>query len=183
MKKFVLTLVVLLTGLIPALSQVRSLPTLENKMGTFYLDGQELTPQQLEQLVGSEIFDQTYTPASRQLKASKILYIAGGVTAGVGLIGTIAGSALILSSKAGQKAAKGGQITEKDVDQQAIAGSAVTMAGGILLGLGGAALSVAIPLNVIGASRLNWIQNQFNEKQLNASFGLQPNGIGFSLQF
>ena len=57
------------------------------------------------------------------------------------------------------------------------------MAGGILLGLGSAALSVAIPLNVIGASRLNWIQNQFNEKQLNASFGLQPNGIGFSLQF
>ena len=56
--------------------------------------------------------------------------------------------------------------------------------GSIATALGGTALSVGIPLKAIGQSRLNWVENDYNEHQgYSIHFGSTPSGVGIALRF
>ena len=57
-------------------------------------------------------------------------------------------------------------------------GYVATIAGGVVLTAG-------IPLKAIGQSRLNWVENDFNDRSRRASlrFGAAPSGVGLTLRF
>ena len=50
--------------------------------------------------------------------------------------------------------------------------------------LGGTALTVGIPFKAVGQSRLNWVENNYNERQgYTLRFGAAPHGAGLTLNF
>ena len=58
------------------------------------------------------------------------------------------------------------------------------MLGSVATVLGGTALSAGIPLKVIGQSRLNWVENDFNERHTaSLHLGATPNGVGLAFRF
>ena len=91
------------------------------------------------------------------------------------------GAALIAS--AGPHEAANDNIYFDDKDK-AESGMVVVAIGAIATALGGAALSAGIPLKVIGQSRLNWVENDYNERQGYAlRFGAAPHGVGLTMNF
>jgi hypothetical protein len=54
-----------------------------------------------------------------------------------------------------------------------------------LAATGAVLLDVGIPFRVIGQSRLNWVENDYNERNrdITLHFGAAPSGIGLTLTF
>jgi hypothetical protein len=56
--------------------------------------------------------------------------------------------------------------------------------GSVATALGGTALTVGIPLKIIGQSRLNWVENDYNDRQrISLNVGATPSGVGLALRF
>lgn len=152
-------------------------------------NGQVLSDQEVFQLIGEDIYNETYKGARTQYKAGNALIIAGAATAGVGLVGTVAGvlaidygikngAIVVVESKKGQydltKCTQNGKL--------AILG----YAGGVtLLAVGATCLAVGIPLKVIGTKRLNWVAEDYNNNAVaaNLNVGFTANGAGLVLNF
>ena len=51
--------------------------------------------------------------------------------------------------------------------------------------VGGALLEAGIPIRIIGKSRLNWVENNYNDYSRNVSLhvGAAPHGVGLTLRF
>ena len=141
-------------------------------------NGQVLTDQQLIDLVGSDIYEQTIVGARKQLKAGKALIWGGGATAVAGVAVIVGGAALIASNTHQDSG-----YTVFDNENMAYAGAAVMTGGYLLLALGSAAVTAGVPLNMIGKSRLNWVENSYNHGEISYNIGLTPNGVGFALRF
>ena len=69
-------------------------------------------------------------------------------------------------------------------DDLAYAGAAVMSTSLVAVALGGVALSTGIPLKVIGQSRLNWVENDYNSHRgYTLNVGATPHGVGLALRF
>lgn len=152
-------------------------------------NGHELTDQEVFQLIGEDIYNETYRGASKQYKTGRTLIIVGAATAGAGLVGTIVGAvATVNAIDQGHVTyqTKNGQRVIKNYDSTA-ALAAVGFAGGVVLLTGGVAcLSAGIPLNVIGRKRLEWIANEYNHQAVSSAslrVGLTNYGAGLVLNF
>ena len=151
-------------------------------------NGHTLTDQEVFELIGEDVYNQTYVGATKQYKTGKILTIVGAATTGVGLVGTIAGSvatAYAIENGHVTYETKNGKRVVKDFDNKA-ALAAVGFAGGVaLLAAGDICLSVGIPLQVIGKKRLNWIATEYNHSNYSANicFGAGQYGTGVVLSF
>ena len=77
---------------ITANAQYRPGTLSQHRAGLEDENGHTLTDQEVFQLIGEDVYNQTYAGACKQYKTGKILTIVGAATAGVGLVGTIAGS-------------------------------------------------------------------------------------------
>ena len=76
-----------------------------------------------------------------------------------------------------------GEVYVEDEDL-AYAGAAVMSLSLVAVGLGGVALSTGIPLKVIGQSRLNWVENNYNKgRSYTLNVGATPHGVGLALRF
>ena len=66
-----------------------------------------------------------------------------------------------------------------------MAGALLLTGGYVAMFVGGALLEAGIPLRIIGQSRLNWVENDYNEYSRNVSLhvGAAPHGVGLTLRF
>lgn len=120
---------------------------------------------ELKQLIGKNVYHQTYVGASQQYKYGKILTIGGG-------IGSVAGYTVFFCAMP-----KDG---ERSVNPLFYVGGGVAIVS--LLAVGG-----GVPLLIVGKSRLNWIANDYNDKHSKVSMNLTacPSGpgLGVSVKF
>ena len=160
------------------------IPAQIHRDGAAFVDehGRTLSDNELINAIGEDIFEDTVTGARKQYKAGRPLVISGGIGLGVGLAGIIGGVAMVGAANPYQSS--DGQVYFDDYDL-AEAGAVVTALGVVAAALGGTALTVGIPLKAIGQSRLNWVENDYNERAGGYSLhiGSAPHGVGLTLNF
>ena len=152
--------------------------------------GITLSDQELIDLVGDDVYFDTVVGARKQYSAGRRLVRGGAITTGVGVTSILGGSILMLTNATGRS-----HYYDYDYDQiedyfegdeTGLAIGALLFAGGYVATIVGAAvLTAGIPLKVIGQSRLNWVENDFNNRSRQASlrFGAAPSGVGLTLRF
>lgn len=158
---------------------------IEISRGEFYLNGRELSDQEISRYIGKEIYERTYAPAIKQRRAGLALCIVGGITTGLG--GITAGISGIVALA--NRNTSGPRTWEQDgsgrmryennsynsATSAFLAGAAVCTAGSVML-------SAGIPLLVIGQKRLNWVEEDTRDKlSQKASLSLNSSGNGFGL--
>ena len=147
--------------------------------GQFYdQDGNAIDSAELRQIIGNEIYNATYVGANKQYKVGKKLILWGAIGAGVGLVSYVACVAGIASNQLNGSSYRPGE--------DPLWGG--VMAGATLLVLGDCALAAGIPLTIIGKSRMNWIANDYNEKQqsrvsVNLTGCSAGYGLGLAINF
>lgn len=158
------------------------LPSQIHRDGNSFVDekGNTLSDRQLIDAIGSDIYQETVVGARKQYGAGRGLIIGGAIGTGVGLLGTFSGLLMIgLAAETDQS----GEVYVEDEDL-AYAGAAVMSLSLVAVGLGGVALSTGIPLKIIGQSRLNWVENNYNRHGYTTlQLGATPHGVGLALRF
>ena len=140
-----------------------------------------LSDSELIDAVGVDIYEETIIGARKQYTMGRKLVVSGVAGLGVGIAGIVGGAAIIAS--AGPHKNANDEVYFDDEDKAAT-GGLVAVIGSVATALGGTALTVGIPLKVIGQSRLNWVENDYNDRQrISLNVGATPNGIGLALRF
>ena len=143
--------------------------------------GRTLSDNELIDAIGTDIFEETVVGARKQYTAGRKLMIGGIVGLGAGVVSMLGGTAVIAA--AGPEQAADGEVYFKDEDK-AITGGAIVLIGSVVTALGGTALSAGIPFKVIGQSRLNWVENDYNERHAaSLHLGATPSGVGLAIRF
>jgi hypothetical protein len=144
--------------------------------------GMLLSDQELIGLIGEDVFFDTVVGARKQYNAGRKLVISGATGLGVGAAAVIGGVIMIDAAEPREK--PDGTVYFMDEDL-AIAGTLTTVLGGIALSLGGLLLDAGLPLKIIGQSRLNWVENDYNERNRGYSLhvGTAPHGVGLTMTF
>ena len=139
-------------------------------------NGVVLSDQDLVNLVGSDVFEQTVVGARTQYKAGKSLIPGGIIGIGAGLAG-----AFVTGYKAGQAGYNDMQTALSDDGSIA----ALYLASAAAASLGSAALTGGIVMKIIGNKRLDWVSEEANRVSGNVSLnvGATPNGMGIVLNF
>ena len=145
-------------------------------------NGVVLSDQELIGLIGEEVFFDTVVGARKQYNVGRKLVVSGAAGLGVGLAGILGGTAMIAA--AGPTQASDGTVFFEN-ESLAVSGAGVIVLGSIATALGGTALSIGIPFKAIGQGRLNWVENDFNDRARNLSLhvGSAPHGMGITLNF
>ena len=149
-----------------------------------------LSNQQVRELVGEDVYFDTVVGASKQYRVGRNLIRSGAITLGAGLVSALGGAALLVSNGHDYYSGYGydqyQRRTYHDYDESAEAAGVLFLTGGyIAMLVGGTLLEVGIPIKIIGQSRLNWVENDFNDYSRNVSLhvGAAPNGVGLTLKF
>lgn len=159
--------------------------------GDFTLNGEELSADQIRQLVGDEIYTKTYEGAVKQRKLGKILTIVGGATAGVGaglFIGALISSNLYVTKTYYYNPKNPSQTWghKTTYDDNLDKTMPVMIIGEVIMSVGLAALNAGIPLSIIGNKRLDWVATDYNQRNGRyALLNVGPTryGFGVSLTF
>ena len=136
-----------------------------------------LSDQQIINLVGQNIFDETVVGAKKQVKAGNGLFWGGlgGVVVGAGLAAYPV-LQLINNTHSFDEA------IEALADEPG--GLAMYAGGCALAGIGGTLFTIGIIVKSIGASRLSWVADQANANRgYSFNFGPTANGVGLSMTF
>ena len=155
--------------------------------------GTHLTNQEIRDLVGEDVYFDTVVGAQKQYRIGRNLIRGGAITAGAGLVSALTGVALIAANSEDRLVVHNDpqyygyrERVYTDEDEFATATGALFLVGGYLAMFTGATLlEVGIPLKIIGQSRLNWVENDYNDYSRNVSLhvGAAPNGVGLTLKF
>jgi hypothetical protein len=139
-------------------------------------NGVVLSDQDIVNLVGSDVFEQTVVGARKQYKAGKSLITGGIIGIGAGLAG-----AFVTGYKAGKAGYNDMQTALSDDGSIA----ALYLASAAAASLGSAALTGGIVMKIIGNKRLDWVSEEANRVSGNVSLnvGATPNGMGIVLNF
>lgn len=152
-------------------------PTKIHRVGThFKADGNRLSDSELKDLVGEDIYNETVHGARFQMRLGTGLMWGGALCIGAGLAGAV---------YTGYRAAEANYDTfweavksSKDIY------SMYSKTVGVLT-FGTSAFAVGIPIHIIGKSRLNWVEDHYNEnaRDISCNFGLTPSGVGLVMTF
>ena len=161
---------------------------LEHSNGEFYLDGQKLLPEQIQSVIGDDIYYETYKGAVVQRNTGKALLIAGGSSMGTGIallaFGYYTSYKMVNDYLKSVRAGNGNSSDYASIISKAYGYEFMILGGYVLTLSGSGLLSAGIPLFSIGNSRLNWIEKDYNQKEgYSLNFGFTPNGVGFALKF
>ncbi|MCQ2143308.1 MAG: hypothetical protein MJY56_04485 [Bacteroidales bacterium] len=158
MRRIVFVLALMLVG-IGAFGQEIEPGMMDVVKGKLCLDGVELSSSEVMNLVGTDIYYDTYEDAAKQYKEGRGLIISGCAFAGAGLVLTIVGASCLSDVCLG-------------VGMGFCAGADVLLAGGC-------------PLYCIGKGRLEWTAKQYNKSVRPRDVELAPasQGIGLALRF
>ena len=159
--------------------------------GDFSLNGEELSAEQIRQLVGDEVYTQTYEGAVKQRKLGTILTIAGGATAGVGaglFIGGLISSNLYITESYYYNPKNPSQTWghKTTYDDNLDKTMPIIIIGEVVMSVGLAALSAGITLSIIGNKRLEWVATDYNQRNGHYALlnvGPTRHGFGVSLTF
>ena len=147
--------------------------------------GRPLTDAELINLIGPEIYRETVIGARKQYNAGRKLIIGGAIGIGAGLVSAFGGFGVLAASHG--NVYYDGQYFDRYPDNETGEAIGVLMAatGYAAIIAGGVALDAGIPLNIIGKSRLNWVENDFNGRNhaVTARFGAAPHGVGLTMNF
>lgn len=153
--------------------------------------GMHLTNREVRDLVGEDVYFDTVVGAQKQYRAGRKLLIGGIIGLGAGYLSTAIGTYTLVANS--EDAVRSRQYNgnypdryEYDSDSfEAAVGGLMAISGILAMAAGSAALSAGIPLKIIGQSRLNWVENDFNDRNRDFSleFGAAPHGIGLTLNF
>ena len=166
--------------------------------GTNFVDqtGRALSDQALIDLVGEDVYFDTVVGARKQYNAGRKLILGGAIGLGAGCLSALGGAALLIAN--GTRPVvyyeSGYRSNYPDRDYYyddygdglgALAGGALLVGGYCAMIAGSLVLEAGIPLKIIGKSRLNWVENDFNDRSREASlrFGAAPSGLGLTLTF
>ena len=116
-------------------------------------EGNVLSDAEVLDLIGAQIYNETYVGATKQYNAGKQLIAWGIVGSGAGLLSAMIGGVIYALG------ANEGNYTLAQL------GGITLYGGALLMSVGSSLLAAGIPLNVIGKSRLNWIADDYNGKQ------------------
>ena len=133
-----------------------------------------LTDQQLINLVGNDVYEETIVGARKQFKSGRGLITGGVIGLGAGLAG-----AVMTSLKASDEGYD--DLTAAAEDDETIA--LMYLGSSILTSLGGTALTGGIVLKAIGKRRLNWVADHANGVAVTYRRGATQNGFGLALNF
>ena len=180
MKRFAL-----LIGLVAALlciaqgASAQYRPTKIHRSGTHFKtdDGRRIDDSELKDLVGEDIYEETVRGARVQMKIGTGLIWLGVACVGAGLAGAVYTGYVAVNEynyDSFWEAVKSG----KEVY------SLYSKVAGVLT-FGTSAIGAGIPIRIIGKSRLNWVEDHYNETALDIScnLGLTPSGVGLVLTF
>ena len=144
--------------------------------------GMILSNQEIIDLVGEDIYFDTVVGARKQYNTGRNLIRSGAITAGAGLAGILTGVVFLAQSEAGYD-----RVTQTYYDEDGIGllGATMVVTGCVAATVGGLLLDAGLPLKIIGQSRLNWVENEYNDRARGYSFhvGSAPHGMGFTLIF
>jgi len=148
--------------------------------------GRPLTDAELINLIGPEIYRETVIGARKQYNAGRKFIIGGAIGMGAGLV-TVLGGLGVLAACSEDYTYYDGQYEYRHPESPAgeAFGIMLMATGYVAVIAGGVALDAGIPLHIIGKSRLNWVENDFNERShaVTARFGAAPHGIGLTMNF
>ena len=152
--------------------------------GTDFVDdrGMVLSDQTLIDLVGEDVYFDTVVGARKQYSAGRNLIRSGAITAGAGVVGILGGVIFLAQSEAGyDRVAQ----TYYDMDGMGALGATLVVTGCLAATAGCLLLDAGLPLKIIGQSRLNWVENDFNERNggYTLHVGAAPHGVGLTLNF
>ena len=142
--------------------------------------GSILSDTEVLNLVGEEIFNETYVGAKKQYTAGRKMIIGGAIGAGASMAISIAGFNLAYDSAY----LKGSGVIAYRNEGEAIFGFVCYYGGLAAAGLALSVLEAGIPLQIIGKKRLDWVAEE-GSKATNLTFhaGATPNGIGLTVNF
>lgn len=136
------------------------------------LDGRKLHDDEVESIIGSDVYNATYVGARKQIKTANTLLITGAASA-------IGGLALyVYADNKWYDALDSHGDTDK-YEALCSVGSAILIAGCFCL-------DACIPISIIGSSRMKWIASDYNQRaasHASLNVGLQKHGLGLALNF
>ena len=153
-----------------------------HRSGAYLADmrGNILSDHEVLNLIGEQIYDETYVGAVKQKKAGKTMIWTGLLGTGVGLAGVVAGSMMVAENAHKDS----GNNVVYDNEDKAKTGAMLLAGGYVLSAVGGVLLDIGIPVSIIGKKRLNWVADDYNaRKGLTYQIGATPSGVGFALNF
>lgn len=151
--------------------------------------GMSLSDKDIIDLVGEDIYFETVVGARKQYKAGRKLIVGGIIGMGAGYLAASLGTyTLVANTERPARYYNDNYPDRYDYESdsyEAVAAGLLAFGGIMAMAAGSAALSAGIPLKIIGQSRLNWVENDFNDRNRDFSleFGAAPNGIGLTLKF
>ena len=154
--------------------------------------GMTLTDDALIDLIGEDVFFDTVIGARKQYNAGRKLITGGLIGIGAGYLAASLGTYMLVASSENSVryySANDNYPYRYDYDDpdplQAVTGALLAAGGYVALFSGYCALNAGIPLKIIGKSRLNWVENDFNDRARGYSlqFGPAPSGLGLTLTF
>jgi len=182
MRKFYLSLLFIILSSVIGYSQSafdRGYMTYEK--GDFYLNGTRLEKQVLKSMIGSDAFDNIYTPALSQRKTGKTFTIVGIVALGLGVdVAVYSGVQLVLNQNLNDI------VYKEDVAQRIQTCKTVLIISSVVAGLGAISLCVGLPKQKNANNRLRSISDSYNSgsyHNISMSIGLTENGYGLALNF
>lgn len=141
-------------------------------------EGVVYTDREVRELIGDEVFNETYKSATNQFFTGRSLFYGGIITSAAGFT-IMVGTAMALAARS---------LELDDLDGPAPYG----YVGMMMLGWTGAVvgeilLNIGIPFWIIGGSRLHWIEDDYRDRQRGYSLRLSGSsagpGLGLTLSF
>ena len=177
MKRITLFLCLLVAFLCIAQSANAQYATSLHREHGSLVDGRGLTlsDNDVLNLIGDEIYNETYVGAKKQCKIGRTLIWSGaaGMVAGAGML--LYGQHLFVNSP---------YMNELDPETDGRIGLALCLSGLLLEVTGSVAFDAGIPLSIIGKKRLDWVADNYNGGvNLTCHVGATPNGFGLTLRF
>ena len=154
--------------------------------------GMTLTDDDLINLIGEDVYFDTVIGARKQYNAGRRLITGGLIGIGTGYLAASLGTYMLVASSENTVryySANDNYPYRYDYDEpdplQAVTGALLAVSGYVALFSGYCALNAGIPLKIIGKSRLNWVENDYNDRARGYSlqFGPAPSGLGLTLTF
>ena len=151
-------------------------------------DGRRLSDAELIDLVGEDIYFDTVVGARKQYNAGRKLLTGGLLGVGLGYLAASGGTYMLVdvSERRVRREMEDGRRHYNNWPESFYAGAGTLLAitGYTALISGFMALDAGIPLKIIGQSRLNWVENDFNDRQrLTGRIGPAEHGFGLTLNF
>ena len=146
--------------------------------------GNILSDAEVLNLVGEQVYNETYVGAKKQYKIGHKLVWGGVAGTVVGLGAMVGGQSLFANNTYWA----GNDVTEQTIhfsdEGKGMAGLVLCVGGLLMTSLSSIALEVGIPFTVIGKKRLDWVASNYTSGGLlTYHVGATPNGVGIALNF